>query len=318
MRAFVFSLCILACQPVSVSRAAELVDAIQAVVHDSVVTTHQVRELMVPQVQLLRTRYANQPDTFANEFNKVMEDNIDQLVERQMILHEFQTAGYNLPESVIDEAIKQRIKDQYGDRRTLTKTLQSRGQTWEGFRRQIREQFIVEAMTAQNVPSQPFVSPYQMRVYYNAHKEDYRVEEQVKLSMIVLNKAWELDDKPKRLAQELVVKLKAGDSFGDLAATYSQGSQSSERGDWGWVERSVLREELADVAFSLKPGEVSDPIETKQAVYIMRVDDHKPAHYTPIDEVRAEIEKTVRLEEKDKLRKKWMEKLKKSTFVRYF
>ena len=37
-----------------------------------------------------------------------------------------------------------------------------------------------------------------------------------------------------------------------MAGVYSQGAQRSQGGDWGWVERSVLRKELAETAFSLK------------------------------------------------------------------
>ena len=60
-----------------------------------------------------------------------------------------------------------------------------------------------------------------------------------------------------------------------MAAVYSQGSQQHQGGDWGWVERSVLRKELADVAFSLAPGQVSDPIDTPDAVYLMLVEDKR-------------------------------------------
>ena len=59
-----------------------------------------------------------------------------------------------------------------------------------------------------------------------------------------------------------------------MASVYSQGSQHNQGGDWGWVERSVFRKELADVAFTLKPGQVSDVIDTPQACYLMLVEKH--------------------------------------------
>jgi parvulin-like peptidyl-prolyl isomerase len=103
-----------------------------------------------------------------------------------------------------------------------------------------------------------------------------------------------------------------------MASVYSEGSQKSQGGDWGWVERSVLRKDLADAAFALKPGQVSDVINTPESVYLMLVEQTKPAHARPLDEVRDDIEKTLRTQEQARLEKEWIDGLKKKTFIRYF
>ena len=95
------------------------------------------------------------------------------------------------------------------------------------------------------------------------------------------------------------------------------GIQRHQAGDWGWVERSVLRKDLADVAFSLQPGQTSDVIETPDAVYLMLVEDKKPAHAKVLNDVREDIEKTLRTQEQARLQKKWIDGLKKKTFVLY-
>ena len=63
-----------------------------------------------------------------------------------------------------------------------------------------------------------------------------------------------------------------------MAAVYSQGSQQHQGGDWGWVQRSVLRKELGDVAFSLdtRAGQRSNRCQP-DAVYVMLVEDKKTA-----------------------------------------
>ena len=103
-----------------------------------------------------------------------------------------------------------------------------------------------------------------------------------------------------------------------MASIYSQGSQRGQGGDWGWVERSVLRKELAEVAFSLKPGERSSVIETPQACYIMLVEETKPAHVKPLNEIREEIEKSLLVAERSRLAAQYIDKLKQKTFIRYF
>jgi parvulin-like peptidyl-prolyl isomerase len=87
------------------------------------------------------------------------------------------------------------------------------------------------------------------------------------------------------------------------------------------VERSVLRAELAEVAFKLKPGEFSDIIEIKDplpAVYIMFVEDKRTSHVRPLSEIRDEIERQLRTEEQARLRKLYIDRLRKKTFVLYF
>jgi peptidyl-prolyl cis-trans isomerase D len=120
------------------------------------------------------------------------------------------------------------------------------------------------------------------------------------------------------LAREIAAKLKEGATFAEMASIYSQGSQQHQGGDWGWVERPVLRKELADVAFTLAPGQTSDAIDTADAIYLMQVEDKKPAHAKPLTDVRSDIEKTLRTQEQARLQKQWIEGLKKKTFIRYF
>ena len=71
-------------------------------------------------------------------------------------------------------------------------------------------------------------------------------------------------------------------------------------------------------AFSLKPRELSPVIDTPEACYILLVEEAKPAHVKTLGEVRDQIEKTLLDEERNRLEKQWIEKLRKKTFVRYF
>jgi len=79
-----------------------------------------------------------------------------------------------------------------------------------------------------------------------------------------------------------------------------------------------LRKEIADAAFKLKAGEYSDVIETSDGCYIIFVEDIKSSHMKSLGEVRDKIEETLKFEERARLEKLWLAKLKKKTFVRYF
>jgi hypothetical protein len=68
--------------------------------------------------------------------------------DENLILHEFKTAGYYLPESALDDLVQEAIKNEFGDRATFARALEDRGRTFEKFREEIRERFIEERLRA--------------------------------------------------------------------------------------------------------------------------------------------------------------------------
>lgn len=349
----------------------QLVNCLRAVVSDAVITDYQVRLTAGPALDLLRVRLSGRPDEFQKQASKTLADALEQLVERQLIVNEFNAKGYSLPEKVVDEVLEARIKERYGDRATFVRTLRAEGMTLEKMRRQIREQIIVNALVEKNVSSQLIVSPYKVESYYKEHLEEFRVDERVKLRLIVLDRTVAPSfEQRKALACEILNKIKAGTSFAELASAYSAGSHRTRGGEWGWAMRNELFKGLSDIAFELEPGKPSpligytgqpadyliciyndagqphiirrfatDPETKKEQLveertlegaatasdepisdvfYIALVEERSPAHIKSLSEVRDEIEKTLLTQAHNSLRKKWVEKLKAKTFVRYF
>jgi parvulin-like peptidyl-prolyl isomerase len=173
-------------------------------------------------------------------------------------------------------------------------------------------------MRSKNVSQGIVISPYKIENYYLAHRDDFKVEDEVKLRMIVINKTSSDDQSVPRMAGEILTQIKQGASFSQMASVYSQGSQRDQGGDWGWVERSVLRKELADVAFTLKPGQVSDVIDTPQACYLMLVEEIRLAHVKPLNDIRTEIEATLRAQQQKQLEEQWIDRLKQKSFILKF
>jgi parvulin-like peptidyl-prolyl isomerase len=304
---------------VAASAHAELLTGIKAVVHDSLVTYQEVEMLTMQTADVLARKYAQQPAEFEKKMNEARSENLERQMDRQFILHEFKAAGYNLPESILEEQVQERIRAEFGDQTKMTRTLQAQGLTRERFRQQMRDRIIIDFLRYKNVSSEIIISPHKIEAYYLAHRDDYKLEDEVKLRMIVLHKNTPSEaTSAKALAEDIDRKLAEGASFEEMARVYSQGSQRDKGGDWGWVERSVLRKELADVAFTLKPGERSKVIDNPEACYLMLAEDTRGSHYKTLGEVRDQIEKNLAVTERARLEKQWIESLKKKTFHRYF
>jgi len=297
---------------------ADLVDGIKVVVNDKVITYSEIKDFSMPAMDALRRQFSEGSPEFQQKQYGIVTNSIELLIERQLILHYFDTGGYRLPDSAVDQLVDERIRQRFGDRITLMKTLQAEGETYEQFRQDVRDQYVEFELRKRNVSENIVISPFQVETYYRAHQADFTVEDQVKLRMIVLNKPASDDTNTLVQAQEILQKIKDGASFAEMATNYSQGSHANEGGAMDWIARSALRKELSEVAFTLAPGQTSDVIETPEACYLLLVEDKKTAHIRPLSEIREEIERNLRAQKHDQLEKEWIESLRKKTFIRIF
>ena len=298
--------------------APTMADGIAVVVNDVVITYRDVESSIGPAIELLSRQYEKEPAIFQKKVTDLQRESIEELVERQLILFDFTNSGYNLPESIIEDSVQQRIRDDYRDRVTLTKTLRAQGVTYETFKRNIRENIVIGALRDKHINQALIISPQKIEAYYQTNQTQFQMEDQVHLRMIVLNKAKDDPTAAPALAREILSKIDAGAPFSEMAGVYSEGSQKSQGGDWGWVDRPVLRKDLVEAAFSLKPGQHSGVIETPEACYIMLVEDVRGSHLKPMAEVRAQIEKTLMAQEQGRLQKQWIERLKRKAYIRYY
>lgn len=303
----------------------ELLNGVAAIVNESVITFDDVnlftrRAIKGLENQLLpRGKMAE----FEQRRQTVLRDGLEQLIERDLIIHEFKTAGYNLPESIIDDVVGARVKEEFGDRLTLTKTLHERNQTFESFRKDERDAFVVSQMTIKNINQNLVISPKKIERFFSENQEKYRVGDRAKVRMILIDKSRHAVGEPKKIADEVLAKAKAGADFGKLADESSDDARRFKgglRGDQGWVENkdSDLRKELRDFAFNANIGDLSPVIETDGAVFLLKVEAREQARVRPLTEVRDDVEATLKGVERERLRKKWINKLRSKAFVRYF
>ena len=246
----------------------ELVNGIRAVVHDAVVTLAEVEMMTMPARDMLTRQYRAQPEVFLRKLDEARSESADQLIQRQLILHDFKTE-FSQPErqaiinkeinKEVDQEIEAEIRARYGgNRMTLIKTLQAEGVTLERHRQQIRDRMIIGWLRQKNISSELIVSPHRVEVYYLAHRSEFKIKEEVKLRMIVLKCPGESElNRTAKLADDILRALQSGATFPEMATIHSEGSQRNQGGDLGWWELSRLNKGLADTAASLQAGQHS-------------------------------------------------------------
>jgi peptidyl-prolyl cis-trans isomerase D len=148
------------------------------------------------------------------------------------------------------------------------------------------------------------VSHEDLQAYYDQHRDDYRVPEQVNVSHILIKTPLpgpdgKVDPKgveeARKKGEDVLKQLKAGGNFADLAKKYSEDPGSGKNGgSLGWIGKGRTVPEFEQTAFSLAKGETSGLVQSSYGFHIIRLDDKQAAHVKTLDEVKDQIEGSIR------------------------
>jgi peptidyl-prolyl cis-trans isomerase D len=133
----------------------------------------------------------------------------------------------------------------------------------------------------------------EVQAYYQAHIDDYKVENRVHVEHILFKTLGKTDAEValiKQTAQKIDEQAKHGGNFEDLAKKNSEDDNSKAKGgDIGWIVAGQTVPAFEQAAFSLPKGGVSDVIQTPYGFDIIKVLDKESAHTKPVSEVRDSI-----------------------------
>jgi parvulin-like peptidyl-prolyl isomerase len=301
-------------QPVSVE-----IDGYAAKVNNRVITRGEVREAMAPLLpELYRTFQGAQLD---EELKKVFDRTREELVQRALIVAEYTAKGGAIPDQYVEDQIKSEINSRYkGDKALFEQVLTEQKKTRAEYMDFIREQIIVNYLTNEEIARRARVTPEQVRQEYETNKETYFIPEKVKYSVIVLNKGATDEDQAIKLAEagKIRQRLLDGADFSETAKEVSEGSRAADGGSFPWMQPKDVRAELQEPLQTLPAGEISEIIDTEQQLYILKVEARRQPGYKTFDEVRQDIQNMLTAKERERLRERWIARLKENNYVVYY
>jgi peptidyl-prolyl cis-trans isomerase D len=144
------------------------------------------------------------------------------------------------------------------------------------------------------------VSESDLQGYYDEHRDEYRLPEQVKVRHILIKTPLpgadgKVDEKAvaaaRAKAESVLQQVKAGGDFAKLAEQNSDDPGSAKQGgELGWIGRGRTVPEFEKAAFSLGKGQTSDLVQSSYGFHIINVEDKQEAHVKALGEVRSEVE----------------------------
>ncbi len=129
------------------------------------------------------------------------------------------------------------------------------------------------------------------RELYVADRDRYRTPEEVSASHILFDIKKHSNDEARKLAADARARVVAGADFNVVAKEVSEDPSAQQNsGRLGWFTRERMDAAFSRAAFALKqPGDVSEPVQSAFGWHVIRLDDRRPPHVRPFEEVQDEI-----------------------------
>ncbi len=296
-----FPIVVLAVLLASGTVSAETVDKIVATIDGEPVTLFELDQFREQQ----KTRPGAESDGTGDPHAL-----LDELILEKIMQKQVQSQGLTATEAQIDSYIKSiRERNNLSDEQ-LREALTQQGLTWEQYRAQVKADIERANLINREIRAKVNVSPEEIERYYKAHLDEYGKPASVHVRLISLLVPAEATAEQKAELKAKAEKIRAdaagGKDFAELAKQYSQGPGAADGGDIGELARGQMQKDFEDAAFSLKPGQVSNVIETDSGYHILKVEEIAGEAHRDLKEVSDEIRERLYRENMEQRYDRWL------------
>ena len=316
------------------AQAAQIVNRVAATVNGRPITSNEVRARLDPYLRELIMLYPKQGPRFNAELVKAKKAVINELIERELVLSEFESQGFIMPEPAVDEEISRRVLFQFnGKREILLNLLRKNGMTYNDYRDSVRKEITVASMRSSRYDRGIPPTPDEINEEYQATKSDYRditkdsiTYEKIFIPSVLLGaddatpeQRYAYANQQYALANEIRRQLDAKEiSFADAARKYSKDMHAEDGGAWPTIKRQDLAVEFANIVFSIQPGKIVGPLLDPAGFTIVRVKGKSLAPAPPLSKVKEAVDDAVRRKQSEKRYREWVERLRDKAVIRTF
>jgi peptidyl-prolyl cis-trans isomerase SurA len=285
----------------------EIVDRVIAVVNDDVITQYELDSTV--ELILKRNEQNIRPEDRERITAEARKALLDRLIEDLILRQEARRLGIAVREEELTSTIQEALAKRNLSIDTLQEALIKDGTNYEKYREAMRSDMIKTRILQREIRPRVSVTNEEIGAFYQEHRDEYEGKLRVRLLMIALpvpagsDEAAQAAQRTK--AESILKRIRAGEYFEALANENSMG-QGRSGGDIGYVEKGSMNPIIEEVAFNLKPGEVSGVIETPQGFYIIKALDKRGGGSLSLKATRAEIEERLYAEKMDKKYTEWL------------
>ena len=191
---------------------------------------------------------------------------LESLIDRELLFQESKKKGIQVKSDAVSDQL-QKIQQRYPNKEEFQKLLSNMGLTESDVQAQIERGMAIQKLIDKEVTEKIKVSDEETKAFYDKNPQLFQQPEQIKASHILIKVQADAPADQKAEARKKIEdvqqKVKKGEDFATLAKTYSEGPSGPKGGDLGYFRRGQMVKPFEEAAFSLKPDETIEIVETQ-------------------------------------------------------
>jgi len=229
-----------------------------------------------------------------DERDRVYRGVLDNMIGYRLMIQEAKARKIAVSDADVDAQVAQ-IRSQFPSDAQFQQALTAQKTTLEAVRNDAREGMSADKLVESEIAGKVTVKPESVTDFYQKNQDKFQQGPRVRASHILIGIPQNADaatkQQAKAKADAVLNDLKAGKDFAATAKANSQDPGSAPNGgDLGYFEQGQMVPPFEQAAFALKPGEMSDVVESQFGYHIIKVVDKQDSRVVPLEEAKGQIE----------------------------
>jgi peptidyl-prolyl cis-trans isomerase SurA len=258
--------------PAASSNAPLSLDRVVAVVNDEALTQFEMNEQKRLLVQQLRESRLQPPAP--DVLDKQV---LERLITERALLQYAKETGIRIDDTTVERTILRIAQENKLSPDEFRKVLEREGISYAKYREDIRRELVVQRLREREVDSKIFVSDTEVDNYLATITAQGGAENEYLVSHILVRvpeqSSPEQIEQRRLRAEEALAKVKAGEDFGQVAASWSEAQDAQQGGTLGWRTPARLPNVFVDAVRTLPKGGVSPVLRSAAGFHIVKVVD---------------------------------------------
>jgi len=285
----------------------------------------QVEEKLEPQLARMATQM---PPAIIEQYKKQIRQQIldtlivEQLLDQKVKEQKIEVTEEEVMSKIEDMASKQQPPLSLEDFKALVEAL---GQSFDDVKLRMRKGLGFKKLMEAQWEGKINITEADAEKYYSENISEFEMPEQVRASHILITPDTsdpntspdQAKEAAKAKAETLRAQIDAGADFAELARLNSSCPSSQDGGDLGFFEKEQMVPAFGETAFALKPGEVSDVVETQFGYHIIKSTAHRDPNTATFEEVKEDLTEMLTQKQQADLAKEYIESLKAEANIVY-
>jgi peptidyl-prolyl cis-trans isomerase C len=286
------------------------------------ITEGQVEEALAPRMQQMAARV---PENMLPQYRQQIRKRIiDNLIIEELLAQKEKQSNIDVNQAELDGIINKQAAEQNLTLDEFKALLKAYGTTFSEYQQAVRKRLMFDKlMEIQFTDKLPKPTEEQMKAYYDDNIQQFQKPEALHAKHILVAFGKDVNDPnkdralAKAKAQNILKSIKSGTSFEELAKENSDCPSGKNGGDLGTQPKGSLVPDFEKAAYALKPGQVSDIVQTQFGYHIIKLVDHIDANTVPFEAAKDEIKDAMAGKEKEKVVMDYIRKIRAGADVKY-